>query len=709
MKKLLLILTLLVTGLLSASAETVTFNLAKAPESLSNYAYANNNAKYLPRPTSIEVTPVTITLDGSANDAWRFWKEGLRAYSSKSPKFTIAIDGATITALDWVTTSGNTFTATEGTVTISGTKASWTGSTSSVTISYTTSGNKAVFTGDLVVTYEGTAVQKSPRPIITCTDNKVTITAEGADAIYYTTDNTDPTVNSIKYTEPFEITSDVTVKAISAKAGLPNSDVVTANNLYVATYANFAEMVAGGVDKKSKVTNLSLIYNDKKNKNLYLYDETKNGMLYFGITADYQAGTTFTSATGTYTLYGTTNKIPEVTGATFEGAADGTLVEPEELALEEIGNGERYKYVMVSGVTISGINGNNFTLSDETKDNFAGYNKFGITIGARENCVVKGIVDLYGTTTQIYPIEIIGGSAAEVVAAPVIAPTAGYVQAGTQVSITCATDGASIYYTIDDTSPTTASTRYNGAFEITSSCTVKAIAVKTGCQDSKVVSAEYILFELAQGESISTFDFTTIGNVPELTDNTTLAPGNTTENTDGNNVAGIDFVNGPMTLAIAKESGSDPKWWKKTDGATELRAYNKNVITIKANQNGYKLVKVMFSGDNVNKTVAASPGTYSNGVWEAPQEAAQEANGNDIVTLLTLTPSATLNVDKIQVIYVEDPNATMSAIDNIVVDGDENAPVEYFNIQGVRVNGEQLAPGLYIMRQGSKTSKIIVR
>lgn len=68
-----------------------------------------------------------------------------------------------------------------------------------------------------------------------------------------------------------------------------------------------------------------------------------------------------------------------------------------------------------------------------------------------------------------------------------------------------------------------------------------------------------------------------------------------------------------------------------------------------------------------------------------------------------------MNINSINVFYAEDANATISAIDCIVVDGDENVPVEYFNIQGVRVNADELVPGLYIVRQGSKTSKIIVK
>ena len=40
---------------------------------------------------------------------------------------------------------------------------------------------------------------------------------------------------------------------------------------------------------------------------------------------------------------------------------------------------------------------------------------------------------------------------------------------------------------------------------------------------------------------------------------------------------------------------------------------------------------------------------------------------------------------------------------------DDNLPAEYFNLQGLKVDGANLAPGVYIRRQGSKVSKILVR
>ena len=74
---------------------------------------------------------------------------------------------------------------------------------------------------------------------------------------------------------------------------------------------------------------------------------------------------------------------------------------------------------------------------------------------------------------------------------------------GTQsVEITCATTDAKIYYTLDETEPTSASTEYTGAISIASTTTVKAIAVK-GENSSAVVSATYtILAPLATMQEI---------------------------------------------------------------------------------------------------------------------------------------------------------------------------------------------------------------
>lgn len=56
------------------------------------------------------------------------------------------------------------------------------------------------------------------------------------------------------------------------------------------------------------------------------------------------------------------------------------------------------------------------------------------------------------------------------------------------VAISCATDGAIIYYTTDGTVPTTSSAQFTSPFVIDHNLTVKAIAVKNGFENSGVVS-----------------------------------------------------------------------------------------------------------------------------------------------------------------------------------------------------------------------------
>ena len=43
------------------------------------------------------------------------------------------------------------------------------------------------------------------------------------------------------------------------------------------------------------------------------------------------------------------------------------------------------------------------------------------------------------------------------------------------------------------------------------------------------------------------------------------------------------------------------------------------------------------------------------------------------------------------------------------VEYDATTPVQYFNLQGVEVSNDQLAPGYYVVRQGSKASRILVK
>jgi hypothetical protein len=76
-------------------------------------------------------------------------------------------------------------------------------------------------------------------------------------------------------------------------------------------------------------------------------------------------------------------------------------------------------------------------------------------------------------------------------ATPVISPAAGSYPSSVAVSITDSTSGSTIYYTTNGTTPTTSSAKYTGAFTLTSSATVQAIAAASGFTNSAGASAAY--------------------------------------------------------------------------------------------------------------------------------------------------------------------------------------------------------------------------
>lgn len=77
--------------------------------------------------------------------------------------------------------------------------------------------------------------------------------------------------------------------------------------------------------------------------------------------------------------------------------------------------------------------------------------------------------------TQVTKIEVYGEGETPSVATPVISGEAEFTES-TQVSISCATEGAAIYYTVDGVDPTTNSLPYGDPFTLDQTATVKAVA-----------------------------------------------------------------------------------------------------------------------------------------------------------------------------------------------------------------------------------------
>lgn len=74
---------------------------------------------------------------------------------------------------------------------------------------------------------------------------------------------------------------------------------------------------------------------------------------------------------------------------------------------------------------------------------------------------------------------------------PVISPDGGSLPSATAVKITDAEADSAIYYTIDGSTPTSASKKYSGKFTLSANATVKAVAIAPEQPESAVVSAKF--------------------------------------------------------------------------------------------------------------------------------------------------------------------------------------------------------------------------
>lgn len=170
-----------------------------------------------------------------------------------------------------------------------------------------------------------------------------------------------------------------------------------------------------------------------------------------------------------------------------------------------------------SGTAIRAYGGNNFTISSETTissititfgssdgsntitTNCGEYsngiwtgsaNSVKFTIGGTSgNRRIQGITIKFESSASSAYISTCDGEEVIVPNAPTFNPAGGDFTETQSVEIS-AEDGASIYYTLNGDEPTTESIPYNGAIEISTTTTIKAIAVLNG-EKSSVSEAEY--------------------------------------------------------------------------------------------------------------------------------------------------------------------------------------------------------------------------
>jgi PKD repeat protein len=119
-----------------------------------------------------------------------------------------------------------------------------------------------------------------------------------------------------------------------------------------------------------------------------------------------------------------------------------------------------------------------------------------------------------------YMVSVFGN--ASFTAAPQMAPNGGSFTNSVTVTLSDSTPGASIYYTVDNSTPTTNSILYTGPVTLTNSLTLIAKAFSPGALESLVVSATFVAESPLQGQLVLApsqvdFGFAVVGGTAQAT------------------------------------------------------------------------------------------------------------------------------------------------------------------------------------------------
>lgn len=310
----------------------------------------------------------------------------------------------------------------------------------------------------------------------------MTCATEGA-SIHYTLDGTAPTAASELYTEPVFIMGESTVKAIALK-GEDTSAVITKTFNAPAILDGFGAMLDFPTGTKVEINGaMTAVW--QGGSNLYMKDSFGAYMLFYGTNATtFANGDVVNHAEGTYKPY---NGLPEVQNYTLGEKSAGTAVAPAEATLDMIAGNMLNHYVKIENVTIAAdatdTKGKTYTMTDADEQTALLFNQLGYdmsTLEAGKAYTVTGFVGCFGTGEnakyQLFPVDIVEYTAVDpsVVAAPVIKAVRG--DYGYMVEMSCASEGSKIYYTTDETEPTSASEEYTAPLECWEATTYKAIA-----------------------------------------------------------------------------------------------------------------------------------------------------------------------------------------------------------------------------------------
>ena len=269
-----------------------------------------------------------------------------------------------------------------------------------------------------------------------------------------------------------------------------------------------------------------------------------------------------------------------------------------------------------------------------------------------------------------------GGNTPDVttVSQPVFSPEEGSYTNQVVVSMTSATEGATIYYTTNNANATVQSNVYEGPITLTETTTLKAIAVKDGTSSYQTI-ATYTITD-GQGGETPAEGMIAFGNQ--------LFGTSFTGSLSGNDMGDFSGTKNGVTVTYSKGEGANQYINDK-----QIRLYPKNRLVISVG-NGY-MTKLEFQlAKETSKVLNASTGTVADLTWTGKAQS---------VTFSVNDGSGNMQLSGVKVTL--DPQTV--GIDATRTTG--KADSSFRTLHGTRVSGSSLRPGIYI----HKGKKIVVK